>query len=198
MKRLVALGSILAMIALLIYGALSGPEEKKDEARATKSSSATATTRRAPRATTTTTREALDPAVPAIDVDDIDGDHEHPVAGDAPARVSDLSPDVAATTADLGKFVLVADVTGEGRERFPEYWGESVRPPCCDNVTVHRTFSTSYRGQQGRVIVEVTWSGRDRRSGSELSERTTPVYLIDRGGGDWYPAHRWEFEDQGE
>jgi len=88
----------------------------------------------------------------------------------------------------LASRVLIADVTGKGREEFPGYWqGE---PPVRQPITNIRTQAGIARAQQGRpdrVDVTLLWAGRDH-SGKDLDRRRALIRLA-YANGRWVPVN---------
>ena len=104
-----------------------------------------------------------------------------------PAR-SDLPPQTAATLAQLGADVVRADLSGEGRERFPGYWSSAAAAATarCTDVVIEAAGAASLPGSTGSRVA-VVWSGV---CGSVRStERTTVVYFADIAG-QWRPQPR--------
>lgn len=104
---------------------------------------------------------------------------------------SDLGPELARSLSRLGVAVLRADLTGEGRDAFGDYWAGDRRGPCCRRLEVHAAGASRLPGAEGMARVTVVWSA-DPLAGSErLVERTTVVHLALREGR-WVPIHPWE------
>jgi hypothetical protein len=82
--------------------------------------------------------------------------------------------------------VLRADVTGEGRDRFGEYWGEGLYRPCCRDVVVHGAVARAMEGREGAVVVSMVWSAERLDAGPPRKQVETDVYLVERGG-QWAP-----------
>jgi hypothetical protein len=87
--------------------------------------------------------------------------------------------------------VLRADLTGEGRDAFGDYWSGDRRGPCCRRLEVHAAGASRQPGAQGMARVTVVWSADAVVGGERLVERTTVVHLAQREGR-WSPVHPWE------
>ena len=107
-----------------------------------------------------------------------------------PAR-SDLGPELARSLSKLGVAVLRADLTGEGRDAFGDYWAGDRRRPCCRRLEVHAAGAGRQPGVEGMARVTVVWSAERAAGAEHLVERTTVVHLAQREGR-WVPVHPWE------
>lgn len=104
---------------------------------------------------------------------------------------SDLGPELARSLARLGTAVLRADLTGEGRDVFGDYWAGDQRGPCCRRLEVHAAGASRQPGAEGVARVTVVWSADPVAGAERLVERTTVVHLALRDGR-WVPIHPWE------
>lgn len=104
---------------------------------------------------------------------------------------SDLGPELARSLSTLGVAVLRADLTGEGRDAFGDYWSGDRRGPCCRRLEVHAAGASRQPGAEGMARVTVVWSADAVAGGERLVERTTVVHLAQREGR-WSPVHPWE------
>jgi len=107
-----------------------------------------------------------------------------------PSR-SDLAPELARSLSKVGVAVLRADLTGEGRYAFGDYWAGDRRGPCCRRLEVHAAGASRHPGVDGVARVTVVWSADAVAGGERLVERTTVVHLALRDGR-WGPVHPWE------
>lgn len=104
---------------------------------------------------------------------------------------SDLGPELARSLSRLGVAVLRADLTGEGRAAFGDYWAGDRRGPCCRRLEVHAAGASRQPGVEGMAQVTVVWSAERADGGERLVERTTVGHLALREGR-WGPIHPWE------
>ena len=104
---------------------------------------------------------------------------------------SDLDPELARSLSRLGVAVLRADLTGEGRAAFGDYWAGDRRGPCCRRLEVHAAGASRQPGVEGMAQVPVVWSAERADGGERIVERTTVVHLALREGR-WVPIHPWE------
>ena len=104
---------------------------------------------------------------------------------------SDLGPELARSLSRLGVAVLRADLTGEGRDAFGDYWAGDRRGPCCRRLEVHAAGASRQPGTEGMARVTVVWSADALAGGERLVERTTVVHLAQREGR-LMPIHPWE------
>lgn len=93
-----------------------------------------------------------------------------------------LTEEVQAVAAE----VLRADVTGEGRGAFGDFWGEGVYRPCCRDVVVHAAVARAMEGREGAVVVSMVWSAERLDAGPPREGVETDVYLAERDGR-WAP-----------
>lgn len=98
-----------------------------------------------------------------------------------------LPPELAEQAQAVATEVLVADVSGEGRERFDGYWGEDLYRPCCREVEVHTSVARAVEGRDGMVVVSLVWSAERIDAGPPREQVETDVYLIERDG-TWVPT----------
>jgi hypothetical protein len=103
---------------------------------------------------------------------------------------SDLAPDLARELAALASRFLEADVTGEGRTVFGDYWGGTTEGACCRGVVILAAGAERHLGRSDVADVAVIWSAQ-RLDGGTVSEQTTVVFFA-RRGGSWQPIHPWE------
>jgi hypothetical protein len=103
---------------------------------------------------------------------------------------SDLAPDVARRLSELGARFLRADLSGEGRGGFGDYWGDGTALMCCRAVVVHAATAERHLGNDDIVDVAVIWSA-ERVGGGAVAETTTVVHFAARAE-DWQPLHPWE------
>jgi len=107
-----------------------------------------------------------------------------------PSR-SDLAPELARSLSKVGVAVLRADLTGEGRDAFGDYWAGDRRGPCCRRLEVHAAGASRQPGVEGVARTTVVWSAYPVGGDARLVERTTIVHLALRDGR-WVPVHPWE------
>ena len=111
------------------------------------------------------------------------------IAGAPPA--SPVGPALAGRAAEeavaVAERVLRADLAGEGREEFADYWGEGLYRPCCTEVVVHSGVARP-TGRAETVVVSLVFSARRLDAGVPLEQAGSDVYLVRRDGG-WLPVH---------
>ncbi len=109
-------------------------------------------------------------------------------AGEALARPVGpaIPPALAEEVQAVATEVLRADVTGEGRDRFGEYWGEGLYRPCCRDVVVQGAVARAMEGREGAVVVSMVWSAERLDAGPPREQVETDVYLVERDG-QWAP-----------
>jgi hypothetical protein len=95
---------------------------------------------------------------------------------------SDLPADTFAEVTQLAADIVRADATGQGRDRWPDYWDTDVRAdPCCTAITVLAVGAYTDPSSADAVRVTVVWASE--RHG----ERTTDLLLV-RRGQIWQPV----------
>lgn len=106
----------------------------------------------------------------------------------ADPATSDLPGDVFRAAADTAAAVVVADTTGQGRGRWPDYWSGPRASPCCAEVTIHAAGARRHPDHPGEVLAMVAWSGEalDHVPGA-FTEQSTEVRLAPDGQGGWRP-----------
>jgi hypothetical protein len=82
---------------------------------------------------------------------------------------SDLGPELARSVSRLGVAVLRADLTGEGRGAFGDYWAGDRRGPCCRRLEVHAAGASRQPGVEGMAQVTVVWSAESASSRARRS-----------------------------
>jgi hypothetical protein len=97
---------------------------------------------------------------------------------------ADLAKPVEAELVALGRRVLLADVTGAGRERWPAYFG--VGPARSVYTRVRLRAAIARADGPGRVRVTVLWDGTDPR-GEWRDRRRAEVVLVQHDG-TWRPV----------
>lgn len=98
-----------------------------------------------------------------------------------------LPPELAEQVQAVAAEVLLADVSGVGRERFGGYWGEDLYRPCCRDVEVHTSVARAVESREAMVVVSLVWSAERIDAGPPREQVETDVYLIERDG-TWVPT----------
>ena len=106
-----------------------------------------------------------------------------PVAAVGPGLPAELAERAQAVAAE----VLLADVSGVGRERFDGYWGEDLYRPCCRDVVVHTSVARAVEGREAMVVVSLVWSAERIDAGPPREQVETDVYLVERDEA-WVPT----------
>ncbi|MBV8161565.1 MAG: hypothetical protein JO265_11640 [Acidimicrobiia bacterium] len=92
---------------------------------------------------------------------------------------SDLPPLEAAAAADRGAALVRADLTGDGRGGFGDYWNQAAPSAaggaCCHDAVIEAAGAAFVSGRPDLVQVAVVWSAW--RGAVVLSDRTTVVYF---------------------
>lgn len=102
---------------------------------------------------------------------------------------SDLPPDVFQAAADTAAAVITADTTGEGRDRWPNYWHGARGQPCCRQVTIHAAGARRHPDHPQEARATVVWSGDPRPEvPGTFREKTAHVHLTRDDDGDWRPT----------
>ena len=131
-----------------------------------------------------TTRLAAD--APLEEEDDGFGEEDLSAHISDPAN-SDLPPDLFTELTQLGVDVVRADVTAEGRDRWPEYWRSAASErtgKCCADVVIHAAGGFTDPTNRNVVIVTVIWEATDERMGIV---RVSHVALR-QADEDWSPT----------
>ncbi|MFF4482936.1 hypothetical protein ACFY1A_38845 [Streptomyces sp. NPDC001520] len=97
----------------------------------------------------------------------------------------DLSPQTEQRLVRLGRAVWTAEVTGRGRQRWPDYFLDAeVRP--------YRRFriqaAIARRAGSRRVVVHLVWAGASPSGTGDADNRTARVFLVRNGGNTWTPS----------
>ena len=184
---LVAVGFfVVLLVAGVVRGVVGGEDPEAGPAAPAETMSTRGQASLSPTSSTTSTvgegneegpAPALEPADAGVDV------APGPVAPVGPGLPPELAEQAQAVAAE----VLVADVSGEGRERFSGYWGEELYRPCCREVEVHTSVARAVEGRDGMVVVSLVWSAERIDAGPPREQVETDVYLTERDG-TWVPA----------
>lgn len=105
-----------------------------------------------------------------------------------------VDPATAASAVQAGRRLVTAELTGQGRDQFPELWGQPGRADiCCDDLVIHAAgaLPLNTRDKSGVVRVFVAWSARQYSDGSPLRDESSTVFLI-RDGSRWRALQQWE------
>ncbi|WP_143712414.1 hypothetical protein [Streptomyces hygroscopicus] len=97
----------------------------------------------------------------------------------------DLSPQTERRLVRLGCAVWTAEVTGRGRQRWPDYFtGAEVRPYRYFRIQA----AIARRATGGRVVVQLVWAGASPSGTAAIDNRTARVFLTRNGGSRWTPS----------
>lgn len=181
-SRAVALVGAGLLVALVVAGVVRGltggdePEQRLPSAEPAAVDRTAVDDGEWPASSTTTTDASAQ--VPATTI-----------AGAPPA--SPVGPALAGPAAEeavaVAERVLRADLVGEGREEFADYWGEGLYRPCCTEVVVHSGVARP-TGRPETVVVSLVFSARRLDAGVPLEQAGSDVYLVRRDGA-WLPVH---------
>ena len=175
---------VVLLAAGVVRGVVGGEESKTGPAAPAETTSTRGQASSSPTSSTTSIvgerieeGPAPEPAGAGVDV------APSPVAPVGPGLPPELAEQVQAVATE----VLVADVSGEGRERFGGYWGEDLYRPCCRDVEVHTSVARVVEGREAMVVVSLVWSAERIDAGPPREQVETDVYLIERDGA-WVPT----------
>ncbi|MFE2991469.1 hypothetical protein [Streptomyces sp. NPDC059262] len=118
-------------------------------------------------------------------------------AGDRPIQEvlerswpADLPKRQAADLVTVGRAVLIADVTGVGRDRFPTAFparGGPVVAPAFSRVRIQAAIARKDTTAKGRAVVHLVWAGADR-GGTYTDGRLADLTFRHRqGDAAWTP-----------
>jgi hypothetical protein len=100
---------------------------------------------------------------------------------------SGLDPKLASQLAALGTQVVKADVTGVGRNAFPNYWAGGDYRPCCQSVVIHAAGARPSGTRAGMVQVIVAWSAQRANNGPSLDNQVETI-TFGKVGSNWEPV----------
>jgi hypothetical protein len=83
--------------------------------------------------------------------------------------------------------VVEADVTGVGRDAFPDYWAGGQYRPCSQSITVHATGARPSGTRPGMMQVIVAWSAQRTNNGPALNDQVETI-TFRPVGSDWQPV----------
>lgn len=107
----------------------------------------------------------------------------------ADPNASDLPREVFHAAADVATAVVIADTTGDGRDRWPDYWRGQRSEPCCQDVTIHAAGARSHPEHPRDVLATVAWTGLPHpHVRGTYTERISRVRLTPDEVGGWKPA----------
>jgi hypothetical protein len=101
---------------------------------------------------------------------------------------SGLEPKLASQLAGLGAQVVKADVTGVGRDAYPDYWAGGQYRPCCQSISVQAAGARRSATHPGMIEVIVAWSAQRLDNGPALTNQVETV-TFEQLGTDWRPVH---------
>ncbi|MEV8059485.1 hypothetical protein AB0P37_24195 [Streptomyces antimycoticus] len=97
----------------------------------------------------------------------------------------DLSPEAERRLVRLGRAVWTAEVTGRGRQRWPDYFPDA-------EVRSYRRFriqaAIARRAGSRRVVVHLVWAAASPSGTGDADNRTARVFLVRNGGNTWTPS----------
>lgn len=104
------------------------------------------------------------------------------------ATAADLPPHTAKALVALGRQVWTAEATGNGRERWPTYFGDHASGATWlySRFRLQAAVARRDAAAPGRAVVRLVWAGADP-SGSFLEDRTATVTFT-RTGATWTPV----------
>jgi hypothetical protein len=103
-------------------------------------------------------------------------------------KQSGLDPRLAARLAGQGAQIVTADVTGVGRDAYPDYWAGGNYRPCCSAITIHAAGARRSATHPNLIDVIVAWSAQRLNHGPALTNQTETITLR-QTGPDWRPIH---------
>ncbi|HEX6416906.1 MAG TPA: hypothetical protein VFZ77_00370 [Acidimicrobiales bacterium] len=108
------------------------------------------------------------------------------VGSDLPGDRRRLASEVA------GRFV-VADLSGDGRDEFPGWWGgqgPTAGPAlaCCTDVTVLAAGASGYPGDDDLVLALVVWTATPVNGVAHLGEREASFVFLRSDGAGYEPV----------
>jgi hypothetical protein len=107
---------------------------------------------------------------------------------------SDLPDGPRVNAAEVASRFVVADLSGEGRDRFPTWWGgeRSTAAPelaCCTDVEVVAAGAAGYPAEEPLVLALVVWSATPVDSVAQFDAWESFVFLHPApGGGGFTPV----------
>lgn len=106
---------------------------------------------------------------------------------------SDLPGDHRRLAAEVAGRFVVADLSGEGRDEFPDRWagqGATAGPalPCCTDVTVLAAGASGYPVDDDLVLALVVWTATPVNGIAHLDEREASFVFLRAEGGGYEPV----------
>ncbi|MEV0449795.1 hypothetical protein [Streptomyces sp. NPDC050600] len=99
---------------------------------------------------------------------------------------ADLPPAVAHHLTTLAAQVWIAETTGAGRERWPDYFADPhLRAPYRD-VRIQAAIARRARGQESRAVVRLVWEGTN--SSGETKDSRTGMLSFEDHRNEWQPV----------
>jgi hypothetical protein len=117
----------------------------------------------------------------------VTGSVQAPPKENDPKR-SGLDPKLAGRLAALGTKVVEGDVTGVGRDAYPDYWAGGQYRPCCQSITVRAACARRSGAHPGAIDVIVIWSAQRLNNGPALNDQTETI-TFRQLGSEWRPVH---------
>ncbi|WP_327325219.1 hypothetical protein OG735_24000 [Streptomyces sp. NBC_01210] len=101
-------------------------------------------------------------------------------------RVS-VPPNLEKRLVELGGKVLLADVTGEGRNAFPEYFRGQPATDRWRDSRIRAGVAERYKDRSDAVQVHLVWAGTSPEGIRDERQPTTVLLVRDQASGVWLP-----------
>ncbi|MGW6479522.1 hypothetical protein ACWGDS_16720 [Streptomyces sp. NPDC055059] len=103
---------------------------------------------------------------------------------------ADLPKRQAADLVAVGRAVLIADVTGVGRDRFPTAFparGGPLVAPAFSRVRIQAAIARKDTTAKGRAVVHLVWAGADRGGTYTDGRLADLTFQHSQGDAAWTP-----------
>ncbi|MFJ8073883.1 hypothetical protein ACIQ7Q_08110 [Streptomyces sp. NPDC096176] len=103
------------------------------------------------------------------------------------SRPVSVPPSLERRLVELGGKVLLADVTGEGRNAFPEYFRGQPATDRWRDSRIRAGVAERYKDRSDAVQVHLVWAGTSPEGVREDRQPTTVLLVRDQASGVWAP-----------
>ncbi|WUS97727.1 hypothetical protein OHA46_14030 [Streptomyces sp. NBC_00708] len=102
------------------------------------------------------------------------------------SRQANIPPTLEKRLVDLGGKVLLADVTGEGRKAYPDYFMGQPATDRWQKCRIRAGVAERYDNRADAALIHLVWDGTSPE-GEHDDRRPATVLLVRDGDGTWAP-----------
>lgn len=110
------------------------------------------------------------------------------------SRQANIPPTLEKRLVDLGGKVLLADVTGEARKAFPDYFKGQPATDRWRKCRIRAGVAERYDDRSDAALIHLVWAGTSP-DGVRDDRQPATVLLVRADDGTWWPKSQAEEED---